>query len=321
MAPTLDQRIGSSGSSLETQKKEWLDLSFTSIVNGVALATVGILVWMIFVVYNASLPAVKQFGWAFITSKEWDVPNLLFGALPYIYGTLMSSAIAFVLAVPVGLAVALITSEDIVPKWVQTPLAFLVELIAAIPSVIIGLWGIFVFLPSIEPLAQLLHKFLGWIPLFSTPPQSIYSMFSAGIILAIMITPTVASISRDVLMVLPKDLRSASVALGATRWETIFKVMLPTGISGLVGAAILALGRALGETMAVTMVIGNSAQISPSLLNPGYTIPAVIANEFGEALEPVHIGAFMYLAVILFVLTLVVNLVAVILVQLTAQKA
>jgi phosphate transport system permease protein len=319
--PTRSQGIGSPETSLETQKKEWLDLGFTNIVKAVALATVGILVWMVFVVYHASLPAVNQFGWAFITSKEWDVPNLMFGALPYIYGTLVSSAIAFVFAVPVGLAVALITSEDIVPRWVQTPLAFLVELIAAIPSVIIGLWGIFVFLPSIEPLTQLLHRIFSWIPLFSTPPQSIYSMLSAGIILAIMITPTVASISRDVLVVLPQDLRSASVALGATRWETIFKVMLPTGVSGIVGAAILALGRALGETMAVTMVIGNSANISPSLLNPGYTIPAVIANEFGEALEPVHVGSFMYLAMILFVLTLVVNLVAVVLVQLTAQKA
>lgn len=194
--------------------------------------------------------------------QDWDVANLSFGALPYIYGTLVSSGLALLLAVPVGLAVALVTSEDFLPAWVRSPLAFLIELIAAIPSVIIGLWGIFVMIPFLQPIQDWLYQNFSWIPLFSTAPSG-YGMLSAGVILAIMILPTMAAISREVLLVLPKDLRSGSMSLGATRWETIFKVLLPAGASGIVGAAVLALGRALGETMAVTMVIGNLSQITP----------------------------------------------------------
>ncbi|HEY9635605.1 MAG TPA: phosphate ABC transporter permease subunit PstC [Coleofasciculaceae cyanobacterium] len=297
----------------------WLEYGFTGLVWVVALATAGVLFWMSWVIFKDAQPAVQQFGLKFLAEQTWNIGQEKFGALPFIYGTLVSSAIALVLAVPTGLAAALITSEDFLPGWVRSPLAFLVELIAAIPSVIIGLWGIFVLIPFLVPLQQWLFKTFGWFPLFSTDPSG-PGMLAAGVVLAIMILPTVAAISREVLLVIPLELRSASMSLGATRWETIWNVLLPAGSSGILGAIILALGRALGETMAVTMVIGNSTQISASLLAPGYTIPAVLANQFGEALDKLHIGALMYLALILFVLTLVVNIIALLMVQLIGGR-
>jgi phosphate transport system permease protein len=292
----------------------WLEHSFTILVWALALFTAGVLFWMSWVIYKDARPAVEEFGLSFLRNQTWNVEQEQFGALPFIYGTLVSSALALLLAVPTGLAVALVTSEDFLPAFVRLPLAFLIELIAAIPSVIIGLWGIFVLIPFLLPFQQWLFDHFKWIPLFSTEPFG-PGMFVAGVILAIMILPTVAAISREVLLATPQELRSASMALGATRWETIWNVVLPTGGSGVVGAVILALGRALGETMAVTMVIGNSIQISPSLLSAGYTIPAILANQFAEALDALHIGALMYLALILFVITLVVNIIAVLMVQ------
>lgn len=303
-------------------EKVWLDQGFTWLVGGFAFGTVAVLFWISWIIFKNAQPAIQEFGLEFLWGQEWNIGNLTFGALPYIYGTLVTSAIALVLAVPVGLAVALITSEDFLPLWVRTPLAFFVELIAAIPSVIIGLWGIFVLTPFILIIEQWLYQYFRWIPLFSSDPSGYggYGMLSAGVILAIMILPTMAAISRDVLLAIPKELRSGSMSLGATRWETIFGVLLPTGVSGILGAATLALGRALGETMAVTMVIGNSPAISPSLLELGYTIPAVLANEFGEALDDLHIGALMYLALILFTVTLLVNIAAVLLVRLIGRQ-
>ncbi|URD51035.1 phosphate ABC transporter permease subunit PstC [Chroococcidiopsis sp. CCNUC1] len=295
-------------------KFAWFDQGFTWLVYGLAFAMVALLFWISWIIFENALPAIQQFGLGFLWSQEWNVADLKFGALPFIFGTLVSSALAMLIAVPVGLAVALITSEDILPASVRSPIAFMVELIAAIPSVIIGLWGIFVLIPFLQPIQQWLYDHFAWIPLFSTPPVG-YGMSSAGVILAIMILPTMAAISREVLLAVPKELRSGSMSLGATRWETIFGVLLPAGISGIVGAAILALGRALGETMAVTMVIGNTAQISPSLLDVAYTIPSVLANEFGEALDGLHVGALMYLALILFLVTLLVNIASVALVK------
>jgi phosphate transport system permease protein len=292
-----------------------LDHGFTWIVRGFAVITVAVLFLMTVVIIKEAKPAIVKFGFGFLWSQDWDVPNLVFGALPYIYGTLVTSIMALLLAMPIGLAVALITSENFLPLWVRSPLAFIVELIAAIPSVIIGLWGIFVLIPFLQPLQKWLFDTFKWIPLFSTESFG-PSIFAAGIILAIMILPTMASISREVLLVVPKELRSASMALGSTRWETIFRVLLPSGLSGIVGAAMLALGRSFGETMAVTMVIGNSSVISFSLLDSGNTIPAVLANEFAEAQDVLHIGALTYLALILFAVTLIVNIGAVGLVQL-----
>lgn len=293
----------------------WTNQAFTSFVYIFAAITVGVLFWMSWIVFLQAQPAIEKFGLGFLGSIEWDTGNDLFGALPYIYGTLVSSGIAILFAFPIGTAVALLTSENFLPPSVRNGLAFVVELIAAIPSVIIGLWSIFIFVPVLLPLQQFLYSAFKWIPLFNTEDPSGFNMLTAGIVLAIMILPTLAAISRDVMLVTPKELRSASMALGSTRWETIFRVLLPAGLSGIVSAAMLALGRALGETMAVTMVIGNSAQITPSLLAPAYTIPSVLANEFAEAVSALHTGALTYLALILFALTLVVNIAAKLLVQ------
>ncbi|WP_013323547.1 phosphate ABC transporter permease subunit PstC [Gloeothece verrucosa] len=293
---------------------EWLDKLFSGLVWLCAFSGVVILLWIAWIVFNDAEPALKDMGLKFLWSVDWNVGEQKFGGLPYIYGTIVSSFLALLIAVPLSLAVAITTSENFLPLWVRSPVGFMVELIASIPSVIVGLWGIFVLIPLSKPLQEWLHSALGWIPLFNTPPYG-PSMLIAGVVLAIMILPTIAAISRDVLLAVPPELRSASMALGATRWETIWRTILPTASSGIIGGVILGLGRALGETMAVTMVIGNSNIISASLLDPGYTIPAVLANQFAEAFEPLHIGALMYLALILFVITLFVNSIAVLLVQ------
>lgn len=292
----------------------WLDAGFAWLVRLFAVCTVGVLFWMGWVIFKQAIPAIQHYGLGFFTNQDWDIGSLTFGALTYIYGTLISSAIALLIAVPVGLAVALISSENFLPIWIRSPLSFVVELIAAIPSVIVGLWGIFILLPFLLPLEVWLNQKLGWLPAFSTEPFG-PALLPAGIILAIMILPTMAAISRDVLLAIPSELRSASGALGATRWETIFRVMLPSGVAGILGATTLALGRALGETMAVVMVIGNSPVLSLSLLDPASTIPSVLATQFAEALDPLHIGALMYLALILFALTLIVNVAAVLMVR------
>jgi phosphate transport system permease protein len=289
--------------------------------SGVAIAILILMGWKIF---DRALPALTQFGAGFLTGREWNVPDLKFGALPSIYGTIGSSIIALIVAIPIGIAVAIVTSEDLLPSWLRSIIAFTIELIAAIPSVIFGLWGFYTLVPLLRPVQDFLHTNLGsptaWlnIPLFSTEPSG-FGLLTAGMLLAIMILPTLAAVSREVLLVVPGYLRTGSMALGATRWETIFRVVLPRAFSGIVGAVMLALGRALGETMAVTMVIGNAATISASLFEPAYSIPAILANQFGEAQDEVHLGALAYLALILFVLTLVVNIGAVGLVRLVER--
>lgn len=299
---------------------QWLDPLFKAIVWLCAFLMVGTLFWIALIVFKDAEPAIKAFGLNFFFSQEWHVSENKFGGLPYIYGSIISSIIALIFAIPLGLAVAILTSENLVPQAIKTPIGFLVELIASIPSVIIGLWGIFIFIPLVLPLQKFLFATFPWFPPFNSEPFG-PSMLVAGLVLAIMILPTIAAISRDVLLALPPQLRTASMGLGATRWETITRVLLPAASSGIVGAIILGLGRALGETMAVTMVIGNSTIISASLLAPGYTIPAVLANQFAEAVEELHIGALMYLALILFVITLVVNGIAILLVQFINRKS
>lgn len=298
-----------------------LDRGFTWLVKGFALCTVFLLFWMTWVILSAAIPAIQAFGLGFFWNQTWDVGALVFGALPYVYGTLTTSIIALIIGVPIAIAVALVTSETFLPIWVRSPLAALVELIAAIPSVIIGLWGFFVLIPFIDPVQLWIFKVLGWIPLFGTEPTGGQgSIFVAGVILAIMILPTIATISRDVLTAIPAELRSASRALGSTHWETLFRVVLPTAAPGILGAITLGLGRALGETMAVTLVIGNSPQFTVSLLNLGATIPSILANQFAEALDTLHIGALMYLALTLFGLTLLVNIAAVMIVRTLEQR-
>jgi phosphate transport system permease protein len=285
------------------------------VASGIAVAILLLMGWII---AGQALPAIKQFGPGFLVSREWNVPDLKFGALPLIYGTIGSGIISLIFAIPIGLAVAIVTSEDLLPNWLRSSIAFTIELLAAIPSVVFGLWGFYTLIPIFLPVQQFLHTKFGFIPLFSTEPSG-SGLLTAGVLLAIMILPTLAAVSREVLLVVPGYLRTGSMALGATRWETIFRVVLPKAFSGIIGAVMLALGRALGETMAVTMVIGNAENISPSVFSPAYSIPAILANTFAEAQEDIHIGALTYLVLILFVLTLVVNMGAIGLVRLVER--
>jgi phosphate transport system permease protein len=296
-----------------------LDRLFEGVSFAASLAVIGILLWLTWVIFKQAWPAIRQFGLGFLTGREWNPNELIFGALPYIYGTLVSALCALMLAVPIGLAIAIITSEKFLPPAMQSPIVFLVEMIASIPSVIVGFWGMFVLVPALEPVMLWLYSKFAWIPFFSTETSG-FSMFAAVVILAVMILPTIAAISRDVLRAFPSDLRNASIALGATRWEMILTVLLPSSLSGIVGAVMLALGRALGETMAVTMVIGNSDRLNISLFDAGNTIPSMLANQFAEAMDPLHVGALMYLALVLFLLTLLVNVGAVYLVQMLGFK-
>jgi phosphate transport system permease protein len=276
------------------------DSIFRLVLRIASVAVVSMLIWMALVVAGESLPSITKFGFGFLFDTNWDPNSDAFGGLSFVFGTLATAFIAMVFAVPVGLGIAIFLTEDFLPEELLTPISFMVELLAAIPSVVYGLWGIFVMIPVLRPLEQGL----------SGGSSSGYSLFTAGVLLSIMVLPTVASISRDVLKSVPRSLRNASLALGATRWETIFRVMLPAGTSGIVGACVLALGRALGETMAVTMVIGNTAQIPNSPFAPGYTIAALLANEFGEASNGLHLSSLFFAGLLLFAVTLLINVLA-----------
>jgi len=259
----------------------------------------------------AAWPALSRSGLAFLTRSKWDVGAGEFGAAPAIYGTVVSSAIALIIATPLALGVSIFLSE-IAPKWLRQPVGFLVDLLAAIPSVVYGLWGIFVLIPILrDPIAPFLKDtlHLGSTPIFSGPNYG-YSMLAAGIILAIMILPFISAVTREVLLAVPRSQRDAALALGATRWEMIRDAVIPYARSGIIGGIILGLGRALGETMAVTMLIGNRAEISASLFAPGYTMASLIANEFTEATNDVHLSALMAVGAVLFVVTLIVNALA-----------
>jgi phosphate transport system permease protein len=271
-----------------------------------ALAIPVLLAFLVFELWVGSRLAIEKFGLGFVTTSTWDPVAEDFGALPLIFGTLVSSLVALVIAVPLSLGVAIYLSE-FAPKAVRQPVAFLISLLAAIPSVVYGLWGIFVLIPILRTsVFPFLRDTLGFLPLFD---GAIYgpSMLSAGIILAIMVMPYVMSVSREVLLAVPDTQREAALALGATRWEAVMTAILPYARSGIVGAIILGLGRALGETMAVTMLIGNRHEIAASLFAPGYTMAAAIANEFTEAVGDMHLSALAYVALLLFVVTVLVN--------------
>jgi len=252
----------------------------------------------------------QAFGLRFIYTSEWDpaITNT-FGALPYIWGTFVTALIALIVAIPLSLGTAIFISE-LAPGWVRQPIGFLVELLAAVPSVVFGLWGLFAYIPVfIRPLSEFLNNSFGFLPLFDGPVFG-PSRLAAGLLLAIMVFPTITAVSRDVFQAIPNAQREASLALGATRWEMISQVLVPYGTSGLLGAIILGLGRALGETIAVTMVIGNNLDLSTSLLHPGYTMASIIANEFTEATSNLYLHALIEVGLILFVITLIVNSVA-----------
>lgn len=259
----------------------------------------------------AAWPALSHAGLSFITGSKWDVAAGEFGAAPAIYGTLVSSALALVIATPLALGVSVFLSE-IAPRWLRQPVGFLVDLLAAIPSVVYGLWGIFVLIPLLrDPIGPFLRDtlHLSSTPFFSGPNYG-YSMLAAGMILAIMILPFISAVTREVLLAVPQSQRDAALALGATRWEMIRDAVIPYARSGIIGGIILGLGRALGETMAVTMLIGNRPEISASLFAPGYTMASLIANEFSEATSDAHLSALMAVGAVLFVVTLIVNALA-----------
>lgn len=267
---------------------------------------------------NSSLPRIK-FGLDFLATTNWDPVIEDFGALPFLYGTLQTSFLALLIAIPIGLGVAIFLSE-LAPEWLRQPLGFLVELLAAVPSVIFGLWGLFVFIPIIaRPFGQFLASTLGFFPLFAGPVYG-PSRLAASLILSIMILPTLVAIARDVLLAIPNSQREGALALGATRWEMIIQNLVPYGLSGILGAVILALGRALGETIAVTMVIGNNLDVSASLLHPGYTMASLIANEFTEATTDMYREALIEIGLVLFALTLLVNIIARLLVWRVARR-
>ena len=275
-----------------------------------ALAIIALMALMVYRLYQEALPSIKEFGWGFLTSTEWDPVDDIYGALPFIYGTIASSLLALVIAVPLSLGIAIYLSQ-FAPAWLRQPLGFLVELLAAIPSVVYGLWGIFVLSPflarTIEPfLADNLGDF---IPVLSGPVYGI-GLFTAGVILAIMILPTISVISRESMQNVSHEHKDAAQALGATPWETVRMAVLPLARPGIIGAVILGLGRALGETMAVTMVIGNRNEISSSIFAPAYTIASVIANEFAEVTIGLHLAALVELALVLLGITLLLNLLA-----------
>lgn len=294
------------------------DTVFLWLTRLLALSVAGILFWIALKVGLLAMPALQEFGAQFLFSSAWNPPKEEYGILPTIYGTVVSSLIALFIAVPIGLASAVALSENFLPPSLRRGFTFLIELLAAIPSVVYGLWGIYVLIPFLKPLGMWLHHHWGWIPLFATEYIG-PGMFPAGIILAIMILPILTTIARDCLAAIDPQLRQASYGVGATRWQTIVGVLIPAAFSGIVGGIMLALGRALGETMAVTLVIGNSNELNISILAPANTIASLIANQFSEA-SGLQESALLYAALILFLITLMVNILAELIVRQMKEK-
>jgi phosphate transport system permease protein len=281
------------------------DAVFRVLMLLVALLMIGTVLAMVAALTADSMTSIRQFGFTFLTGRMWDPIKGEFGALPFVYGTIASSLIALLISVPFSLGIAIFLVEQ-APRYIARPVGFLVELLAAIPSVVYGLWGIFVLAPVLRQYVEPpLAKAFGWLPFFRGSITGI-GLLTGGIILAIMVTPIVSAVVRDVLAAVPGTQREAALALGATKWEMI-RVVLVNGAPGIAGAVILGLGRALGETMAVTMVIGNRPQISLSLFEPSYTIASAIANEFTEATGDLHLSALVELGLILFLVTFIVN--------------
>ena len=294
------------------------DLIYRSVLTVLAmLLPLLVLLIAVELVANA-MPAVSKFGVGFLAHSTWDPVRGEFGALPLIFGTLYSSLVALVIAVPLALGCAIFLTE-FSPRWLRTPVATLIELLAAVPSVIYGLWGIFVLIPLLrDHIWPVARHVLDKLPIFSGVFYG-PSVLAAGVILAVMVLPYITAVAREVLLAVPPSQREAGLALGATRWETVTTVILPYGRAGIIGAVILGLGRALGETMAVTMVIGNRHEVSASLLQPGYTMAAAIANEFSEAVSDMHLAALFMVGAVLFLITILANTLARVLVWRVAR--
>ena len=287
----------------------WADQTFRWLAWLAAAVLLALIVLVGWELYRGARLAVGHFGQQFFTSSRWDPVSDVYGALPFIYGTLVSSLIALVIAVPLGVATALFLTE-MAPQVLRQPVITLIEMLAAVPSVIFGLWGIFVMVPWLrDHLFPWLKHYFGFLPLFTGPIYGV-SMLAGGIVIAIMILPIVTSVSREILRSVPNLQREAAYALGATHWEVIRIAVISYARRGLFGAAVLGLGRALGETMAVTMVIGNRPQIAASLFAPGYTLASVIANEFAEATSDLYLNALFELGLVLLAITILVNILA-----------
>lgn len=303
------QSVANSSPLLGAGSGEWMDTGFRLAMLACALAVLGILGLIVYELITRSALSWHAFGPKFFFGSDWNPVEDQYGALPFVYGTIVSSILALLIAIPLSVGVAVFITE-MCPKWLKGPLSFFTELLAAIPSVIYGLWAIFVLVPllrtDVEPA---LAKTLGWTGLFSGAPYGI-GMLAAGTILAIMIIPIISSIAREVLSVVPQNQREGVLALGATRWEMIRIGVLRNARAGIVGGIILGLGRALGETMAVTMVIGNRPEIAKSLFAPGYTMASVLANEFSEATGDLYLSALIEIGLALFLVTIVVNALA-----------
>src|SRR5216110_1453949 len=286
--------------------KDRSDRIYRRVLTGFALALPFLILVILGVLFVRALPALRRFGPSFLWTSTWDPVAEMYGAAPMIVGTLLSSVVALLIAVPLALSVAIFLTE-FAPRWLRQPVAFLVELLAAIPSVVYGLWGVFVLIPFLRTaVVPPLKAVLGWTPFL----QGVFygnSLLAGGVILAIMIVPYIAAVSREVLLAVPGSQREAALGMGATRWEAVWTAVVPYGRAGLIGAVMLGLGRALGETMAVTMVIGNRHDISLSVLQPAYTMAAAIANEFSEAVTDIHLAALFEVGLVLFVITVIVN--------------
>jgi phosphate transport system permease protein len=290
------------------------DRVFEGLAVGAAIVILLIAAVFVLALFVPALPAITRFGFGFLTSSTWDPVRLQFGALPAIYGTLLTSAIGLLIAFPIGIGAALFLAEEARLGLLRGPLSFAVELLAGIPSVVIGLWAFFILTPLMrDNVDPFLSHTLGFLPFFQGSASG-YGFLTAGVVLAIMVLPILIALSRDVIRAVPRSLREASLALGATKAETVWSVVLPYARVGITGAVLLALGRALGETIAVTMVIGNRPQITASLYAQGYTLPSVIANEFTEAVGNLYQGALFELGLILVLITIIVNVAARILV-------
>ncbi|TMF38092.1 MAG: phosphate ABC transporter permease subunit PstC [Chloroflexi bacterium] len=289
-------------------------LRFRLLTTAASLSAPALVIAIVAVLFQEAAPAVTRFGALFIVARSWNPVTLDFGALPFIYGTLVTSALALAIALPIGIAVAVVLAEPGAQR-IRGVAGTGVELLAAIPSVVFGIWALYVLAPLVYTHVELpVAQRLGFIGIFSGQPRQT-SLFTASLVLAVMILPTLSAISRDVLRAVPKGLRESAVALGATWWETSWKVVLPAARAGIFGATVLALGRALGETIAVTMVIGNRPDISPSIFAPAYTLASVIANEFTEATGQVYPAALVELGLVLILLTFAVNILALLLVR------
>jgi phosphate transport system permease protein len=319
---------GGAGGNASGRSASLGDRVYGGITFVASLSILAIILWIAAMLARDSLPAFQKFGLKYITGSVWDEVTGEFGILPYIFGTVYSSLIALVLAVPISIGSAIFLSE-VAPRWIRTPMTFLIELLAAIPSVVYGLWGIFVLLPFLRDrfMTPVGESSIPAIPVIGGLFQGFGigpSMLAAGVILAIMIIPFITAVSRDILSAIPKAQREASYGLGSTKWEAISHVVLPYARSGIVGAVILGLGRAFGETMAVTMVIGNQSPqtesgISFSLFEPGYTMSSALANKFTEATPGVNTAALVGIGFTLFVVAIIINIIARLLVLYTAR--